>query len=74
MDMKKAEDCETVEEAHACLRVLDEDNRLLRTPEESERIENEIFSCTDRLAALLLKKTPDCTEVLKSRPLMKKSS
>lgn len=56
MGMKKAKDCETVEEVHACLKTLDEDNRLIRTPEELERIENEIFSYTNRLAALLLKK------------------
>ncbi|NWH06964.1 hypothetical protein HXW94_18630 [Desulfobacter latus] len=54
--MKKAEDCETVEEVQAYLKVLDEDNRLIQTPEELERIENEILSYTNRLAALLLKK------------------
>ncbi|WP_246294251.1 hypothetical protein [Desulfobacter latus] len=56
MEMKKAEDCETVEEVQAYLKVLDEDNRLIQTPEELERIENEILSYTNRLAALLLKK------------------
>lgn len=56
MGIKKAKDCETVEEVQACLKALDEDNRLIRTPEELERIENEILSYTNRLAALLLKK------------------
>ncbi len=56
MGMKKAKDCETVEEVYACLKVVDEDKRLIRTPEELERIENEILSYTNRLAALLLKK------------------
>nr|WP_320016748.1 hypothetical protein [uncultured Desulfobacter sp.] len=36
MDIKKAKDCETVEDVHACLKALDEDNRLIRTPEELE--------------------------------------
>ena len=56
MGIKKAKDCETVEEVQACLTALDEDNRLIQTPEELERIENEILSYTNRLAALLLKK------------------
>lgn len=56
MGIKKAKDCETVEEVQACLKALDEDNRLIQTPEELERIENEILSYTNRLAALLLKK------------------
>jgi len=53
---KKAENCETVEEVYACLKALDEDKRLIRSPEDLDQIEKEIMSYTNRLAALLLKK------------------
>ncbi len=57
MEMKKAEDCETVEEVHACLKALEEDKRPLRNAKDLDRMELEIISYTNRLAALLLKKT-----------------
>lgn len=56
MVIKKAEDCETAEEVYACLKELDEDKRLIRNPEEVDRLEQEIMSYTNRLAALLFKK------------------
>jgi hypothetical protein len=56
MEIKKAHNCETVEEVYACLKALDEDKRLIRNPEELAQMEQEIMSYTNRLAALLLKK------------------
>lgn len=60
MEIRKAKNCETVEDVHACLKQLEENKRLIRNPEELYQLEQEIMSYTNRLAALLLKK--------KSRP------
>lgn len=57
MEIKKAKNCETVEEVYACLKQLDEDKRLIRNSEELDQLEQEIMSYTNRLAALLLKKS-----------------
>lgn len=55
--MKKAEDCNTVDEAYACLKELEEDpNRLVRNAKELEQMEQEILGYTNRISALLLKK------------------
>lgn len=59
MGIKKASSCETVEEVYACLRELDEAKRRISSPEDVEALEQEIMSYTNRLAALLLKKTSD---------------
>lgn len=59
MKIKKASNCETLEEVYACLRHLEEERRLIRSPEELDQLEREIMSYTNRLAALLLKKSPD---------------
>ena len=56
MNIKKAKNCDTVEEVYACLKELDEDKRLIRSPEDVNQLEQEIMSYTNRLAALLLKK------------------
>lgn len=56
MEIKKAKDCESVEEVYACLKYLDEDKRLIRNPQELDQIEKEIMSYTNRLAVLLFKK------------------
>ena len=57
MEIKKAKNCETVEEVYVCLKELDEDKRLIRTPKELDQAEQEIMSYTNRLAALMLKKS-----------------
>jgi hypothetical protein len=57
VEIKKAENCKTVEDVYVCLKELDEDNRLIRSAEELDQREQEIMSYTNRLAALLLKKT-----------------
>ncbi|WP_428161796.1 hypothetical protein [Desulfobacter sp.] len=55
--MKKAEDCNTVDEAYACLKELEKDpNRLIRNAKELEQLEQEILGYTNRISALLLKK------------------
>ncbi|MCP4061950.1 MAG: hypothetical protein GY740_01465 [Gammaproteobacteria bacterium] len=54
--MKEAHKCETVEEVYTCLKKLDEDKQLLRSPEDVAQMEQKIMSYTNRLAALLLKK------------------
>jgi len=55
--MKKAEDCNTVNEAYACLKELEKDpNRLVRNAKELEQMEQEILEYTNRISALLLKK------------------
>jgi len=55
--MKKAEDCNTVDEVYACLKELEEDpSRLIRNATELEQMEQEILSYTNRISALLLKK------------------
>jgi len=55
--MKKAEDCNTVDEAYACLKELEEDsNRLVRNAKELEQMEQEILGYTNRISALFLKK------------------
>ena len=59
MGIKKAANCETVEEVYVCLKELDEDKRRLRSPEDVEAMELEILSYTNQLAALLLKKSSD---------------
>ena len=60
--MKKAEDCNTVDEVLACLKELEEDpNRLVRNAKELEQVEQEILEYTNRISAFFLKK--------RSRPL-----
>ncbi len=60
--MKKAEDCNTVDEVLACLKELEEDpNRLVRNAKELEQMEQEILEYTNRISAFFLKK--------RSRPL-----
>ncbi|WDP84060.1 MAG: hypothetical protein HUN05_01870 [Desulfobacter sp.] len=55
--MKKAEDCNTVDEVLACLKKLEEDpNRLVRNANELEQIEQEILEYTNRISAFFLKK------------------
>nr|WP_320016122.1 hypothetical protein [uncultured Desulfobacter sp.] len=54
--MKKAEDCNTVEEVYACLKGLEDDPRLVHNAQELEQVEREILGYTNRLSALLLKK------------------
>ncbi len=56
--MKKAEDCNTVDEVYACLKELEEDpNRLVRNAKEFEQMEQELLGYTNRISALLLKKS-----------------
>lgn len=59
MKRKKAESCETVEEIYELLKQLDKEKRLIRSPEELIQVEQEILSYTNRLAALMLKKSPN---------------
>ncbi|WDP84205.1 MAG: hypothetical protein HUN05_08410 [Desulfobacter sp.] len=55
--MKKAEDCNTVDEVLACLKKLEEDpNRLVRNANELEQMEQEILEYTNRISAFFLKK------------------
>ena len=55
--MKKAEDCNTVDEAYACLKELEEDpNRLVRNAKELEQMEQEFLGYTNRISTLFLKK------------------
>ncbi|MDD9303474.1 MAG: hypothetical protein HUK40_19625 [Desulfobacter sp.] len=55
--MKKAEDCNTVDEVLACLKELEEDpNRLVRNANELEQMEQEILEYTNRISAFFLKK------------------
>ena len=55
--MKKAEDCNTVDEVYACLKELEEaPNRLVRNAQELEQMEQELLGYTNRISALLLKK------------------
>ena len=54
--MKKAEDCNTVDEVYACLKELEDDPRLVRNAQELEQVERELLGYTNRLSALLLKK------------------
>ena len=55
--MKKAEDCNTVDEVYACLKELEEHpNRLVRNAKELEQMEQELLGYTNRISALLLKK------------------
>ncbi len=56
MKLKKAETCETVEEIYELLKQLDKEKRLIRSPEELIKVEQEILSYTNRLATLMLKK------------------
>jgi hypothetical protein len=56
MEIKKPHNCETVEEVYACLKELDEDKQLIRSPEDLVQMEQKIMSYTNQLAALLLKK------------------
>ena len=52
--MKKAEDCNTVDEVYACLKELEEDpNRLVRNAKELEQMEQELLGYTNRTSALL---------------------
>ena len=55
--MKKAEDCNTVDEVLACLKEFEEGpKRLVRNAKELEQLELEILGYTNRMSALLLKK------------------
>ncbi|MDD9301426.1 MAG: hypothetical protein HUK40_03400 [Desulfobacter sp.] len=55
--MKKAEDCNTVDEVLACLKELEEDpNRLVRNANELKQMEQEILEYTNRISAFFLKK------------------
>jgi len=54
--MKKAEDCNTVDEVYACLKELEDNPHLVRNAQELEQVEREILGYTNRLSALLLKK------------------
>ncbi|MDD9302124.1 MAG: hypothetical protein HUK40_22780 [Desulfobacter sp.] len=55
--MKKAEDCNTVDEVLACLKELEEDpNRLVRNANELEQMGQEILEYTNRISAFFLKK------------------
>ncbi|MDD9303551.1 MAG: hypothetical protein HUK40_14910 [Desulfobacter sp.] len=55
--MKKAEDCNTVNEVLACLKELEKDpNRLVRNANELEQMEQEILEYTNRISAFFLKK------------------
>ena len=57
MEIKNAKECETVEGIYACLKELDEDDsQPMNTPEDLERLEQNIMKYTNQLAALLLKK------------------
>lgn len=59
MENRKAKDCKTVDEVYACLKDLEEDKKLIRSPEELDQLEQAIMSYTNRLAALLVKKNPN---------------
>jgi len=55
--MKKAEDCNTVDEVYVCLKELEEaPNRLVSNAQELEQMERELLEYTNRISALLLKK------------------
>ncbi|MDD9302700.1 MAG: hypothetical protein HUK40_10345 [Desulfobacter sp.] len=55
--MKKAEDCNTVDEVLACLKKLEEDpNRLVRNANELKQMEQEVLEYTNRISAFFLKK------------------
>nr|WP_319392927.1 hypothetical protein [uncultured Desulfobacter sp.] len=55
--MKKAEDCNTVDEVLACLKEQKEDlTRLVRNAKELEQMGQEILEYTNRISALLVKK------------------
>lgn len=56
MEIKKAKDCESIEDVYGCLKELEEDRQLIRSPEELDQLEQAIMSYTNRLAVLLLKK------------------
>jgi len=59
METKKAKDCKTVDEVYACLKELEEDQKMIHSPEELDQLEQAIMSYTNRLAALLVKKSPN---------------
>ncbi|WP_320042502.1 hypothetical protein [uncultured Desulfobacter sp.] len=50
--MKKAEDCNTVNEVYACLKELEDDPRLIRNAQELEQVEREILGYTNRLTLI----------------------
>lgn len=52
----RVEDCREIEEVYACLRDLEQEARVVSSPEELEALEREIMGHTNRLAALLLQK------------------
>jgi hypothetical protein len=56
MEIKKSNNCETIEEVYACLKTLEEETRQIRNPADIDALEQEIMNYTNRLAALLLKK------------------
>lgn len=56
MEIKKNTNCETIEEVYACLKKLDKETRLIRSPKDIDDLEQEIMNYTNQLAALLLKK------------------
>ncbi len=43
MQIKEAHNCETVEEVFTCLKELDEDKQLLRSPEDVAQMEQKIM-------------------------------
>ena len=56
MEIKKTNNCETIEEVYTCLKMLEEETRQIRNPADIDTLEQEIMSYTNQLAALLLKK------------------
>lgn len=56
MEIKKSNNCETIEEVYACLKTLEKETRLIRNPADIDALEQEIMNYTNQLAALLLKK------------------
>ena len=57
--MKKAEDCNTVDEVYACLKELEEDpTRLVRNAKELEQMEQENSWVYESNKCLALKKDP----------------
>ena len=56
METKKAKDCKTVDEVYACLKELEEDQKMIHSPEELDQLEQAIMSYTNRLARTIGKK------------------
>ena len=73
MGIEKANNCETVEDVYARLKELEEETRLISSSEDLYELEQEIISYTNRLASLLLKKSPVDPKFPLSNCLRKKS-